>query len=35
MVSPSWNQNATKGIVTNSVVVIIVRKGNPKHITDW
>ena len=35
MVSPSWNQNATHGFVTNSVAVLIVRKGNPKHITDW
>jgi sulfate/thiosulfate-binding protein len=35
MVSPSWNQNATHGFVTNSVVVIIVRKGNPKHIAGW
>jgi sulfate transport system substrate-binding protein len=35
MVSPSWNQNATHGFVTNSVVVIILRKGNPKHITGW
>jgi sulfate/thiosulfate transport system substrate-binding protein len=35
LVSPSWNQNATHGIVSNSVVVIIVRKGNPKHITGW
>jgi sulfate transport system substrate-binding protein len=35
LVSPSWNQNATHGIVTNSVVVIMVRKGNPKHITSW
>jgi sulfate/thiosulfate-binding protein len=35
LVSPSWNQNATHGFVTNSVAVIIVRKGNPKHITDW
>src|ERR1700730_9812005 len=34
LVSPSWNQNATHGFVTNSVAVIIVRKGNPKHITD-
>jgi sulfate transport system substrate-binding protein len=31
----SWNANATHGFVTNSVVVIIVRKGNPKHITNW
>jgi sulfate/thiosulfate transport system substrate-binding protein len=35
MVSPSWNQNATHGFVTNSVVVIMVRKGNPKHIAGW
>ena len=35
LVSSSWNQNATHGFVTNSVVVIIVRKGNPKHITGW
>jgi sulfate/thiosulfate-binding protein len=34
-VSPSWNQNATKGMVTDSVAVIIVRKGNPKHIQNW
>jgi sulfate/thiosulfate-binding protein len=31
----SWNQNPTKGFVTDSVAVIIVRKGNPKHITGW
>jgi sulfate transport system substrate-binding protein len=35
LVSPSWNQNATHGFVTESVAVIIVRKGNPKHIQDW
>jgi sulfate/thiosulfate transport system substrate-binding protein len=35
LVSPSWNQNATHGFVTDSVAVIIVRKGNPKHITTW
>jgi sulfate/thiosulfate transport system substrate-binding protein len=35
LVSPSWNQNATHGFVTQSVAVIIVRKGNPKHITGW
>ncbi len=34
-VSPTWNQNATHGFVTNSVAVLIVRKGNPKHITTW
>jgi sulfate/thiosulfate transport system substrate-binding protein len=35
LVQPSWNQNATHGFVTESVAVIIVRKGNPKHITGW
>ncbi len=35
LVGTSWNQNATHGFVTNSVAVIIVRKGNPKHIEDW
>src|ERR1700692_2723317 len=35
LVSPNWNKNATHGFVTNSVAVIIVRKGNPKHISGW
>jgi sulfate/thiosulfate transport system substrate-binding protein len=35
MVSKSWDANAYKGIVTDSVVVLVVRKGNPKHITGW
>jgi sulfate transport system substrate-binding protein len=35
LVSPSWNSNPTHGFVTDSVAVIIVRKGNPKHITGW
>jgi sulfate/thiosulfate transport system substrate-binding protein len=35
LVSSSWDQNATQGIVTNSVVAFVVRKGNPKHITGW
>jgi sulfate/thiosulfate transport system substrate-binding protein len=35
LVSSGWNQNTTHGFVTNSVVVIMVRKGNPKHITNW
>jgi sulfate/thiosulfate transport system substrate-binding protein len=35
LVSPTWNQNPTHGFVTDSVAVIIVRKGNPKHITGW
>jgi sulfate/thiosulfate transport system substrate-binding protein len=35
MVSSDWNKNATKGFVTNTVAVFVVRKGNPKHITTW
>ena len=35
LVQSSWNQNATHGFVTESVAVIIVRKGNPKHIAGW
>jgi len=35
LVPASWNQNATHGFVSNSVAVIIVRKGNPKHIAGW
>ena len=35
LVGQNWNQNAHKGIVTDSVVVLAVRKGNPKHIKSW
>lgn len=35
LVAQDWNQNKTHGMVTRSVVVFIVRKGNPKHIADW
>jgi sulfate transport system substrate-binding protein len=34
-VSASWDANAAKGISSDSVVVLVVRKGNPKHITGW
>jgi sulfate transport system substrate-binding protein len=34
-VDSKWDQGQTKGIVADSVVVIVVRKGNPKHITGW
>jgi ABC-type sulfate transport system substrate-binding protein len=34
-VDPTWSANTTKGMVSDSVVVIVVRKGNPKHITGW
>ena len=35
LVAPSWNSNQYKGNITDSSVVLAVRKGNPKHITDW
>jgi sulfate/thiosulfate-binding protein len=35
IVSPTWDQNSYHGFVTNSVVVIATRKGNPKGIKDW
>jgi sulfate/thiosulfate transport system substrate-binding protein len=35
VVSSSWNKNRYRGIVTRSVVVFIVRGGNPKHIRTW
>ena len=35
LVSSSWDQNQFHGIVANSVVVFIVRKGNPKNIKTW
>jgi sulfate/thiosulfate-binding protein len=35
IVADTWNQNQNKGFVTNSVVVIVLRKGNPKGIKSW
>jgi sulfate/thiosulfate transport system substrate-binding protein len=35
LVDKAWNQNEHKGMVTNSVVVFMVRKGNPEGIKDW
>ena len=34
-VDSKWDQGSTKGIGADSVVVICVRPGNPKHITGW
>jgi sulfate/thiosulfate-binding protein len=34
-VAAGWNQDRYKGFVTNSVVVLAVRKGNPKGIKGW
>jgi sulfate transport system substrate-binding protein len=36
LVGSNWNSNSsTHGMVTDSVVVFVVPKGNPKHITTW
>ena len=35
LVAADWNQNEYDGFVTKSVVVLVVRKGNPKGITGW
>jgi sulfate/thiosulfate-binding protein len=35
LVDKDWNQNEHKGFVTDSVVVFVVRKGNPKDIKTW
>jgi sulfate/thiosulfate-binding protein len=35
LVDANWSQDPYKGNVTDSVVALIVRKGNPKHIRDW
>jgi sulfate/thiosulfate transport system substrate-binding protein len=35
LVASDWNSNPYHGMVTDSVVVLVVRKGNPKHITGW
>ncbi|MFC7479509.1 sulfate ABC transporter substrate-binding protein [Luedemannella flava] len=35
LVDAGWNAGPTKGIVSSSVVVFAVRKGNPKGIRSW
>ena len=35
LVAQDWNSNASKGIVSTSVVVVAVRKGNPLGIKGW
>ena len=35
LVASDWDANAEKGFSSDSVVVFVVRKGNPKHITGW
>jgi sulfate transport system substrate-binding protein len=34
-VAKDWNRDEYDGFVTNSVVVLATRKGNPKNIRDW
>src|SRR4051794_15257328 len=34
-VAADWNQGPTKGYITKSVVVIVVKKGNPLGIKGW
>jgi sulfate/thiosulfate transport system substrate-binding protein len=35
IVDANWNKDQYGGFVTNSVVVLLVRKGNPKNIKGW
>ena len=35
LVDASWSKQSYKGMVTNSVVVFVVRDGNPKQIKTW
>jgi sulfate/thiosulfate transport system substrate-binding protein len=35
LVDEDWNQNEHKGMVTESVVVFMVREGNPENIRTW
>jgi sulfate/thiosulfate transport system substrate-binding protein len=35
LVAKDWNAGDHKGMVTDSVVVFVVRKGNPKNIRTW
>ncbi|CAI9399864.1 sulfate ABC transporter substrate-binding protein [Nocardioides sp. T2.26MG-1] len=35
LVADDWKDNPTKGIATSSVVVFVVRKGNPENIQTW
>ncbi|GAB2971128.1 sulfate ABC transporter substrate-binding protein [Nocardioides montaniterrae] len=35
LVAKDWNAGPTHGIASDSVVVFVVRKGNPKHIKSW
>jgi sulfate/thiosulfate transport system substrate-binding protein len=35
LVDANWNRQSHRGMVTDSVVVFVLRDGNPKHIRTW
>jgi len=35
LVAADWNAGPEKGMITDSVVAFVTRKGNPKHIKTW
>jgi sulfate transport system substrate-binding protein len=35
IVAPGWKDTPTQGVWTSSIVVMVVRKGNPLHIDSW
>ncbi len=35
LVEPTWSQGSVQGMVSQSIVVLAVRAGNPKGIKDW
>ncbi|MBI3176695.1 MAG: sulfate ABC transporter substrate-binding protein [Chloroflexi bacterium] len=35
LITHDWKATATKGMVSTSIVIFAVRKGNPKNIHDW
>jgi sulfate/thiosulfate-binding protein len=35
LIAPNWNKDRYHGMVTDSVVVFVLRNGNPKHIKTW
>ncbi|GIF63340.1 sulfate ABC transporter substrate-binding protein [Asanoa ishikariensis] len=35
LVDPTWDDGPNKGVVSSSIVVLAVPKGNPKNIKDW
>ncbi|MBN1963853.1 MAG: sulfate ABC transporter substrate-binding protein [Anaerolineae bacterium] len=35
LITADWQDNPYNGMVSTSLVVLVVRPGNPKHVTDW